>query len=136
MFNTWIVILASVQSSPKEKKETSAFDFFGSTPVERESRKTFSKRENRWITNYSCFAHNFFFKKKSGILCIVNSTSRIMHWTGKTSNLTISCLSIKFMHHMLNFGLNQAFLVDPLPICYSYIRMNYSEHIPCHKING
>ena len=28
---------------------------------------------------------------------------------------------------MLIFGLNQAFLVDPLPICYSYIRMNYSE---------
>ena len=41
----------------------SAFDFFGSTPVERESRKTFTKRENRWITNYSYFAHNFFFRK-------------------------------------------------------------------------
>ena len=120
---------------PKEEKETSALDFFGSTPVERESRKTFAKRENRWITNYSCFAHNFFFKKKSGILCIVNSTSCIMHWTGKTLNLTISCLSIKFAHHMLIFGLNQTFLVDPLPICNSYIRMNYSEHIPCHEIN-
>ena len=47
MFNTWIVILASVQSLPKEKKETSAFDFFDSTSVERESRKTFAKRENR-----------------------------------------------------------------------------------------
>ena len=47
MFNTWIVILASVQSLPKEKKATSALDFFGSTPVERESRKTFAKRENR-----------------------------------------------------------------------------------------
>ena len=45
---------------PKEKKATSALDFFGSTWVERESRKTFAKRENRWITNYSCFAHNFF----------------------------------------------------------------------------
>ena len=32
---------------PKEKKATSALDFFGSTPVERESRKTFAKRENR-----------------------------------------------------------------------------------------
>ena len=121
---------------PKEKKATSALDFFGSTPVERESRKTFAKRENRWITNYSCFAHNFFLKKKWGILCIFDSTSCIMHWTGKTLNLTIPCLSIKFMHHMLIFRLNQAFLVDPLPICYSYIRMNYSEHIPCHKING
>ena len=122
---------------PKEKKATSALDFFGSTSVERESRKTFAKRENRWITNYSCFAHNFFFfKKKSSILCIFSSTSCIMHWTGKTLNLAIPCLSIKFMHHMLIFGLNQAFLVDPLPICYSYIRMNYSEHIPCHKING
>ena len=120
----------------KEKKATSALDFFGSTSVERESRKTFAKRENRWIINYSCFAHNFFLKKKSGILCIFNSTSCIMHWTGKTLNLTIPCLSIKFMHHLLIFGLNQAFLVDLLPVCYSYIRMNYSEHIPCHKING
>ena len=128
MFNTWIVILASVQSNIKRKKATSVLDFFGSTSVERESRKTFAKRENRWITNYSCFAHNFFLKKKSGILCIVNSTSCIMHWTGKTLNLTIPCLSVKFMHHMLIFRLSQAFLVDPLPICYSYIRMNYSEH--------
>ena len=32
---------------PKEKKETSTFDFFDSTSVERESRKTFAKRENR-----------------------------------------------------------------------------------------
>ena len=32
---------------PKEKKATSALDFFGSTSVERESRKTFAKRENR-----------------------------------------------------------------------------------------
>ena len=47
MFNTWIVILASVQSLPKKKKETSAFDFFDSTSVERESRKTFAKRANR-----------------------------------------------------------------------------------------
>ena len=31
----------------KEEKATSALDFFGSTPVERESRKTFAKRENR-----------------------------------------------------------------------------------------
>ena len=37
---------------------------------------------------------------------------------------------------MLIFGLYQAFLVDPLPVCYSYITMNYSEHIPGHKING
>ena len=121
---------------PKEKKVTSALDFFGSTSVERESRKTFAKRENRWINNYSFFAHNFFLKKKSGILCIFNSTSCIMHWTGKTLNLTIPCLSIKFMHHMLIFGHNQAFLVNPLPICYGYIRMNYSEHISHHKING
>ena len=121
---------------PKERKATSALDFFGSTSVERESRKTFAKRENSWITNYSCFAHNFFLKKKWGILCIFNSTSCIMHWTGKTLNLTIPCLSMKFMHHMLIFGFNQAFLVNPLPICYNYIRMNYSEHIPCHKING
>ena len=123
---------------PKEKKATSALDFFGSTSVERESRKTFAKRENRWITNYSCFAHNFFFKKKSGILCIINSTSCIMHWTGKTLNLTIPCLSIKFMHHMLIFGLSQG-LSPCRPsanLLYSYIRMNYSEHIPCHKING
>ena len=75
-----------------------------------------------------CPQFSFFFKKKSGILCIFNSTSCIMHWTGKTLNLTISCLSIKFVHHMLIFGLNQTFLVDPLPICNSYIRMNYSEH--------
>ena len=47
IFNTWIVILASVQSNLKRKKATSALDFFGSTPVERESRKTFAKRENR-----------------------------------------------------------------------------------------
>ena len=47
IFNTWIVILASVQSNLKRKKTTSALDFFGSTPVERESRKTFAKRENR-----------------------------------------------------------------------------------------
>ena len=32
---------------PKEKKATSALDVLGSTPVERESRKTFAKRENR-----------------------------------------------------------------------------------------
>ena len=44
----------------KERKATSALDFFGSASFERESRKTFAKRENRWITNYSCFAHNFF----------------------------------------------------------------------------
>ena len=122
---------------PKEKKATSVLDFFGSTSVERKSRKPFAKRENRWITNFSCFAHNFFFKnKKSGILCIFDGNSCILYWTGKTLNLTIPCLSMKFMHHMLISGLNQAFLVDPLPICYSYIRMNYSEHIPCHKING
>ena len=47
MFNTWIVILASVQSNIKRKKATSVLDFFGSTSVERESRKTFAKRENR-----------------------------------------------------------------------------------------
>ena len=51
MFNTWIVILASVQSLPtitcKEKKETSAFDFFDSTSVERESRKTFANKRKQ-----------------------------------------------------------------------------------------
>ena len=47
MFNRWIVILASVQSNLKRKKATSVLDFFGSTSVERESRKTFAKRENR-----------------------------------------------------------------------------------------
>ena len=31
----------------KKKKATSALDFFGSTSVERESGKTFAKRENR-----------------------------------------------------------------------------------------
>ena len=40
MFNTW-------KKEKKEKKATSALDFFGSTSVERESRKTFAKRENR-----------------------------------------------------------------------------------------
>ena len=48
---------------PKEKKATSVLDFFGSTSVERESRKTFAKRENRWINNYSCFTHNIFLRK-------------------------------------------------------------------------
>ena len=32
---------------PKEKKATSVLDFFGSTSVERKSRKPFAKRENR-----------------------------------------------------------------------------------------
>ena len=45
IFNTWIVILASVQSNLKRKKATSALDFFGSTPVERESRKTFATKK-------------------------------------------------------------------------------------------
>ena len=44
IFNTWIVILASVQSNLKRKKATSALDFFGSTPVERESRETFANK--------------------------------------------------------------------------------------------
>ena len=37
-----------------------------------------------------------------------------MHWTGKTSNLTIPCLSIKVMHHMLIFGCNHTSLVNTL----------------------
>ncbi|CAH3165305.1 unnamed protein product, partial [Pocillopora meandrina] len=32
---------------PKEKKATSALDFFGSTPVERESRKTFANKRKQ-----------------------------------------------------------------------------------------
>ena len=66
---------------PKEKKATSALDVLGSTPVERESRKTFAKRENRWITNYSCFAHNFFLKKNeaSCVFLTVLHASCIMH---------------------------------------------------------
>ena len=44
-----------------------------------------------------------------------------MHLTWKTLNLTIPCLSIKFMHHMLIFGLHHAFLVNPLPICYTVV---------------
>ena len=44
IFNTWSVILASVQSNLKRKKATSALDFFGSTPVERESRETFANK--------------------------------------------------------------------------------------------
>ena len=47
IFNTWIVILASVQSNLKRKKATSALDFFGSTPVERESRKTFANKRKQ-----------------------------------------------------------------------------------------
>ena len=45
MFNAWIVILASVPSNLKRKKATSALDFFGSTSLERESRKTFAKEK-------------------------------------------------------------------------------------------
>ena len=86
--------------------------------------------ENRWIIYYTWSTALFFLRKKSGILCILNSTPCIMHQTGKTLNLTIPCLSIKFIHHMFNFGLNHTSLVNPLPICYSYIRMVYSEHIP------
>ena len=32
---------------PKEEKATSALDFFGSTPVERESRKTFANKRKQ-----------------------------------------------------------------------------------------
>ena len=32
---------------PKEEKATSALDFFGPTPVERESRKTFATKKNQ-----------------------------------------------------------------------------------------
>ena len=33
--------------NPKEKKATSALDFFGSTPVERESKKTFANKRKQ-----------------------------------------------------------------------------------------
>ena len=70
MFNTWIVILASVQSNLKRKKATSALDFFGSTPVERESRKIFANKRKQ-VINYTFSTYIFFFvKKKLGILCI------------------------------------------------------------------
>ena len=55
---------------PKEKKATTVLDFFGSTSVERKSRKPFAKRENRWITNFSCFAHNFFLEIKNQASCV------------------------------------------------------------------
>ena len=84
--------------------------------------------ENRWIINYTWSTALFFLKKK--IRHPVYFKQYFMHQTGKTLNLTIPCLSIKFMHHMFNFGLNHTSLVNPLPICYSYIRMFYSEHIP------
>ncbi|XP_066016203.1 uncharacterized protein [Pocillopora verrucosa] len=48
----WIV--KTFSASPvklKERKATSALDFFGSTSFERESRKTFAKRENRELTS-------------------------------------------------------------------------------------
>ena len=50
--------------------------------------------------------------------CILNSTSHVMHRTGKTLNLTIPCLSIKIHASHVNYGLNHASLVNPLPICY------------------
>ena len=58
MFNTWIVILASVQSNLKRKKATSAPDFFGSTPVEWESRKIFANKRKQ-VINYTFF-HLYF----------------------------------------------------------------------------
>ena len=136
MFNTWIVFLASVQSNLKRKKKLLLLISLVLLQLKGNPGKHLLIKENRWITNYTFSTHNFFVKKNSGIQCIFNSISCIMHWIGKASNLTIPCLSIKFMHHMLIFGHNQAFHVNPLPICYGYIRMNYSEHIPHHKING
>ena len=38
----------------------------------------------------------------------------------------------------VNFGLHHAFLVKPLPICYTVVISEWtmSSRIPCHKING
>ena len=128
---------------PKEEKSNFCSWFLWFYFTWKGIQENICQRKNRWITNYSCFAHFFFLEKKWGILCIFNSTSYtcIMHWTGKTLNRgnfkphhTLPFYEIHASH--VNFGLNQAFPVNPLPICHSYIRMNYSEHIPCHKING
>ena len=101
IFNTWSVILASVQSNLKRKKQLLHLISSVLLQLKGNPGKHLLIKENRWITNYKFSTQNFFVRKNSGILRILNSTSCIMHLTRKTLKLTIPYLSVNFMHHIL-----------------------------------
>ena len=63
IFNTWIVILASVQSNLKRKKQLLHLISLVLLQLKGNPGKHLPIRENRWITNYTCFTNNFFYSK-------------------------------------------------------------------------
>ena len=78
-------------------------------------------RENRWITNYTFFTHYFFCKEKFRHPAYFKQY--FMHHAFNKENFkphhTLPFYKIHASH--VNFGLHHAFLVNPLPICYTVV---------------
>ena len=83
--------------------------------------KHFTKRENRWITNYTFFTHYFFCKEKFRHPAYFKQY--FMHHAFNKENFkphhTLPFYKIHASY--VNFGLHHVFLVNPLPISYSVV---------------
>ena len=129
IFNTWSVILASVQSNLKRKKQLLHLISLVLLQLKGNPGKHLPIKENRWITNHTFSTQNFSCLEK--IRHPAYFKQFFMHHAFNKENFkthhTLPFYKIHASH--INFGLNHASLVNPLPISYtnsSYIRMYYS----------